>query len=133
MILKRQLAAVIWIAIVMIAAQLVPAAALAHSGHAHLHSAGAAVDLTLCTEDGQELDLGTSVNANPEESNGACYTGHPSIGEDARRNRAILAAALDSAGFVNYPTEWWHWSYGDRYWAMTTGAPTAIYGPSQMR
>jgi hypothetical protein len=43
MILKRQLAAVIWIAIVMIAAQLVPAAALAHSGHAHLHSAGAAV------------------------------------------------------------------------------------------
>ena len=40
MILKRQLAAVIWIAIVMIAAQFVPAAALAHNGHAH---AGAAV------------------------------------------------------------------------------------------
>jgi len=96
------------------------------------HGAGAAVDLTLCTEDGQELDLGTSVNANPEESNGACYTGHPSVGEDARRHRAILAAALGGAGFVNYPTEWWHWSYGDRYWAMTTGAPTAIYGPSQL-
>jgi len=97
------------------------------------HSAGAAVDLTLCTEDGQELDLGTSVNANPEESSGACYTGHPSVRGDARRNRAILTAALGGAGFVNYPTEWWHWSYGDRYWAMTTGAPTAIYGPSQMR
>ena len=97
------------------------------------HSAGAAVDLTLCTEDGQELDLGTSVNANPEESNGACYTGHPSVGEDARSNRAVLAAALGKAGFVNYPTEWWHWSYGDRYWAMTTSAPTAIYGPSLLR
>jgi len=97
------------------------------------HSAGAAVDLTLCTEDGQELDLGTSVNANPEESNGACYTGHPSVGADARRNRAILTAALSGAGFVNYPTEWWHWSYGDRYWAMTTAAPAAIYGPSQLR
>jgi zinc D-Ala-D-Ala dipeptidase len=30
---------------------------------------------------------------------------------------------------VNYPTEWWHWSYGDSYWALTTGAPAAIYGP----
>ena len=97
------------------------------------HSAGAAVDLTLCTEDGAELNLGTSVNANPEESNGACYTRHPSVGEDARSNRAVLAAALGRAGFVNYPTEWWHWSYGDRYWAMTTRAPTAIYGPSLMR
>jgi zinc D-Ala-D-Ala dipeptidase len=27
------------------------------------HSAGAAVDLTLCTDDGRELDLGTPVNA----------------------------------------------------------------------
>jgi len=36
---------------------------------------------------------------------------------------------LHAAGLVNYPTEWWHWSYGDRYWAMATGAPAAIYGP----
>jgi hypothetical protein len=34
-----------------------------------------------------------------------------------------------SAGLVNYPTEWWHWSYGDRYWALLTGADHAIYGP----
>jgi D-alanyl-D-alanine dipeptidase len=97
------------------------------------HSAGAAVDLTLRTEDGQELDLGTRVNADPEESNGACYTDHPSVSEDARRNRAVLAAALSTAGFVNYPTEWWHWSYGDRYWAMVAGAPTALYGPCEWK
>lgn len=97
------------------------------------HSAGAAVDLTLCTDDGREVDFGTRVNANPEESNGACYTDHPSISETARGNRAVLGAALRSAGFVNYPTEWWHWSYGDRYWAMVTGAPTAIYGMTRLR
>jgi D-alanyl-D-alanine dipeptidase len=97
------------------------------------HSAGAAVDLTLCAEDGRELDLGTRVNASPEESGGACYTGHPSVGGQARRNRAVLAAALGAAGFVNYPTEWWHWSYGDRYWAMVTGAPEAVYGPHESR
>ena len=92
------------------------------------HSAGAAIDLTLCGSDGTELDLGTPVNASPEQSAGACYTHHPSVGGEARRNRATLSGALRAAGLVNYPTEWWHWSYGDRYWAMTASAPCAIYG-----
>jgi D-alanyl-D-alanine dipeptidase len=96
------------------------------------HSAGAAVDLTLCTTDGDQLDLGTRYDATPEESGGACFTHHPALAENAKHNRAILTTALNAAGFVNYPTEWWHWSYGDRYWAMATGAPQAIYGPCQL-
>jgi D-alanyl-D-alanine dipeptidase len=94
------------------------------------HSAGAAVDLTLATADGTELDMGTRVNANPEESGGACFTGAHSISAPARANRDLLGRALGAAGFVNYPTEWWHWSYGDRYWALCTGAPAACYGPA---
>lgn len=97
------------------------------------HSAGAAIDLTLCTPGGAELDLGTPVNASPEESAGACYTGHPSVSAEARRNRAMLASVLQGAGLVNYPTEWWHWSYGDRYWAMARGSGSAIYGPVTRR
>jgi D-alanyl-D-alanine dipeptidase len=97
------------------------------------HSAGAAIDLTLCAGDGTEFDLGTAVNATPEESAGACYTHHPSAGGEARRNRATLAGVLGAAGLVNYPTEWWHWSYGDRYWAMATGAPRAIYAAANRR
>ncbi|GAA0400155.1 D-alanyl-D-alanine dipeptidase [Acrocarpospora corrugata] len=93
------------------------------------HTAGAAVDLTLCDDSGVEYDMGTQVNANPEESAGACYTAAPGISADARQNRKILSAALEAAGLVNYPTEWWHWSYGDRYWAMTRRAPAALYGP----
>ncbi|GGN75300.1 D-alanyl-D-alanine dipeptidase [Streptomyces albiflavescens] len=93
------------------------------------HSAGAAVDLTLVDADGHELDMGTRVNANPEESDGACYTDADNIGATARAHRQLLAAALTAAGLVNYPTEWWHWSYGDRYWALATGADQAIYGP----
>jgi len=42
----------------------------------------------------------------------------------------VLGAALSGAGLVNYPTEWWHWSFGDRYWALTTGAGHARYGPA---
>ncbi|BBC36479.1 D-alanyl-D-alanine dipeptidase [Streptomyces graminofaciens] len=94
------------------------------------HVAGAAVDLTLCTATGEELDMGTAVDASPEESDLACYTDAPNISDTARHNRRVLSAALGTAGLVNYPTEWWHWSYGDRYWALMTGAPTALYGPA---
>ncbi|MFD9245260.1 M15 family metallopeptidase [Streptomyces sp. NPDC059556] len=96
------------------------------------HSAGAAVDLTLADDEGRELDLGTRMNASPEESAGACYTQADNIGVDARRHREILSTALSAAGLVNYPTEWWHWSYGDRYWALRTGAAAALYGPREL-
>ena len=56
-------------------------------------SAGAAIDLTLCSGDGTELDFATPVNASPEQSAGACYTGHPWVTGEALRNRAILGEA----------------------------------------
>jgi D-alanyl-D-alanine dipeptidase len=93
------------------------------------HVAGAAVDLTLVTADGTELDMGTEVDATPEVSDGACYFAAGNISPAARENRATLARVLGGAGLVNYPTEWWHWSYGDRYWALMTGAPAARHGP----
>ncbi|GAA3482363.1 hypothetical protein GCM10018966_068950 [Streptomyces yanii] len=96
------------------------------------HSVGAAVDLTLADADGREPDLGTRMNADPEESAGAYYTDAPGIGEEARANRGLLGSVLTAAGLVNYPTEWWHWSYGDRYWALNTGAAAALYGPKEI-
>ena len=53
---------------------------------------------------------------------------HP-VGGDARRYREILGQAMDAAGFINYPQEWWHWSHGDRYWAFQTSAEATLYGP----
>jgi len=94
------------------------------------HVAGAAVDLTLTDAGGHDLDLGTPIDATPEQSAGRCYFG-ARVHAEARINRTILARALERAGLVNYPTEWWHWSYGDRYWALTTGAPAALYGPAR--
>ncbi len=98
------------------------------------HVAGAAVDVTLAsTLDGRELDLGTPIDATPEESDGACFFDAPQVTGRARKNRALLAQVLEGVGLVNYPTEWWHWSYGDRYWAVSTGAPAALYGPVSAR
>ena len=97
------------------------------------HSAGAAVDLTLAGDAGDELDLGTPMNTTPEESAGACYTDATEISDEARRLRSILGKAMSAVGLVNYPTEWWHWSYGDRYWALATRADNACYGPIEIR
>ncbi|MEV0599591.1 nitrilase-related carbon-nitrogen hydrolase [Streptomyces sp. NPDC050315] len=96
------------------------------------HSAGGAVDVQLVTADGAEVDMGSPVNASPEESAGACYTHAPGLTAEARAHRRVLSAALEGAGLVNYPTEWWHWSYGDRYWALMTGAEHCRYGPKEV-
>ncbi|MBB5867457.1 D-alanyl-D-alanine dipeptidase [Allocatelliglobosispora scoriae] len=88
------------------------------------HVAGAAVDLTLCDADGAELWLGSQLNDIASE---ACYTDCADLPPQARRHRNELARALQAVGLVNYPTQWWHWSYGDRYWAFHTGAQAARY------
>lgn len=93
------------------------------------HVAAAAVDLTIVGPDGRPLDMGTAIDATPEASSGACFFAAANISESARTNRDLLASTLQSVGMINYPTEWWHWSFGDRYWALVTGADHALYGP----
>lgn len=93
------------------------------------HPSGAAVDITLADTTGNEVDMGTAVNATPTQSANGCFTAASNITETARTNRDILDDALSAAGLINYPPEWWHYSYGDPYWAASTGAPHALYAP----
>lgn len=93
------------------------------------HCAGAALDLTLVDGDGVELDMGGAVNGHRTGHEQSCPLNAAGLSARARRNRGLLVRALAGVGFVNYPTEWWHWSYGDRYWALTTKADSAVYGP----
>jgi len=92
------------------------------------HCTGGAADLTLIDASGNELDLGTKVNADPELCHEACFTGAENISQKAKESRELLIEAMLRYNFVNYPTEWWHWSYGDRYWAYMKNEPFAIYG-----
>jgi len=94
------------------------------------HSTGGAVDLTIIAANGQELAMGTRVNASPEESKNACFTEAKNISKQAQRNRKILVDTMLKNGFINYPTEWWHWSYGDRYWAYCMKEKYALFGSS---
>ncbi|GMB08719.1 M15 family metallopeptidase [Thermolongibacillus altinsuensis] len=68
-------------------------------------------------------------DAIPQETDNATFFDATNISVQAMQNRQILAHALQSVGFVNYFTEWWHWSYGDRYWAVMTNADHALYHP----
>jgi len=91
------------------------------------HTAGAAVDVTLVTANGRELDLGSRVGATPEESEGDCFTRAMDLTERAHSNRVLLCRVMEGAGLVNNGLQWWQWSYGDPYWAMVTDRRAAIY------
>lgn len=88
------------------------------------HQTGGAVDLSLCDKDGNELDMGTQYR----EHNLKTATHSKSLNENQRNNRRILLKAMHSAGFVNYPAEWWHFCYGDKMWAAYSKKKTALYG-----
>lgn len=85
------------------------------------HPTGGAVDITLLYQ-GKEIDMGTKVN----EFNEKTETLSNSIIKLQKKNRELLIMIMSKAGFVNYPTEWWHWSYGDQYWAVINKT-NAIY------
>lgn len=91
------------------------------------HSTGGAVDLIILDQNGLELDMGTEFNASPVSTNNKTYTHNLEISRSAQNNRKIMVQAMSSVGFVNYPTEWWHWSYGDQYWAFCSGQSQALF------
>jgi len=93
------------------------------------HSTGGAIDVCLIDEDGHILEMGLNLNDWMLDIDGSIsITNSTKISKEAQRNRLIMNKVLIDAGFVNYPTEYWHWSYGDRYWAFHKKQPHAVYG-----
>jgi D-alanyl-D-alanine dipeptidase len=94
------------------------------------HSTGGAVDIYLVTDEGSFMDMGLKVADWMDDIDGSIsQTDSQSISPQAKKNRQIMGNALSSEGFINYPNEYWHWSYGDRYWAYHTGKSKSFYGP----
>lgn len=92
------------------------------------HSTGGAVDVEIIDASGKVLDFGMEIKDWSAVDPDICITSHPGISDSACRNRELLVNAMLRAGFVNYFGEWWHFSYGDRYWAYQTKTAAAIYG-----
>lgn len=70
------------------------------------HNRGAAVDLTLMTLEGEELEMPTPFDSFQRAAHHS-YTGGT---EASRRNRGILRRAMEEAGFRINRSEWWHYS-----------------------
>lgn len=96
------------------------------------HPTGGAVDVSLIDHNGNELDLGCAYDDDPVVSQGRCYSYFSELPQAVIRHRKMLFDCMQKAGFINYPFEWWHWSYGDKYWAASTGAKHAIYSAIDM-
>lgn len=74
------------------------------------HSRGATVDLTLvrCTDGGCDaLDMGTPFDFFDPRA----HTDAADITAAQRENRSLLLQAMARRGFVNYPREWWHYTF----------------------
>lgn len=93
------------------------------------HSTGAAIDIYLVDSNKEIVDMGIKVADWMQDIDGSISkTNSAKISDIARQNREIMSYALSKVGFVNYSGEYWHWSYGDRYWAYHVGAKEAMYG-----
>ena len=78
-----------------------------------IHNYGAAVDISLTTKDGEELDMGTPFDfigklAHPREEKRLLKEGK--LTQKQIENRVLLRKVMKKAGFFNIQTEWWHWN-----------------------
>lgn len=87
------------------------------------HTTGAAFDLALYFEE-EAVDLCSPFGWRDHDS---FAFDAPGISETARRHRDIMGEAFAPTGITNYPSEYWHWSYGDQGWAYRGGHPHALY------
>ncbi|MCR5311379.1 MAG: M15 family metallopeptidase [Lachnospiraceae bacterium] len=91
-----------------------------------VHTTGGAVDVTLIDEKGVELDMGTGFDAFTELTDTASFEGKKN--RTVRDNRRLLYSVMTEAGFTNLPSEWWHYDYGDRFWAYYNRKPALYEG-----
>ncbi|KTD11044.1 D-alanyl-D-alanine dipeptidase [Legionella gratiana] len=92
------------------------------------HSTGGAIDVYLVNDKEEEIDMGIHPKDWMTDLNGTLsLTNSNIISKKAKYYRHIMSEVLSRVGFVNYPTEYWHWSYGDRYWAYNQHQSHAIY------
>jgi D-alanyl-D-alanine dipeptidase len=94
--------------------------------HPSPHFTGGAIDLTLINKNGQELNMGTKF----DEMSKTAYTEHfeniksqhkqlRPLGREILINRRLLYNLMTEESFSNYKFEWWHYDYGDQFWAKT--------------
>ena len=89
------------------------------------HTCGAAIDVDAKDRTSQELiDFGCGVNTQEAIS----FWNTNALTQAQLKNRISLLKAMIQSGFAPHPNEWWHFSYGDQYWADFYEQPESLFG-----
>lgn len=80
-----------------------------------MHNRGAAVDLTIVDKKGNELDMGTPYDFFGEKA----YQTYTNLPKKVLDNRKLLREMLAAQGFQHIRTEWWHYSYTKKKYALS--------------
>lgn len=75
-----------------------------------VHNRGAAVDLTLVTLDGKEIDMGTDYDFFGR----AAHTNNYNLPKEVLENRKLLQEGMQKFGFSIIQSEWWHFNYSQK-------------------
>lgn len=88
------------------------------------HATGGSIDLSIVDVQGNLLDMGSEFDSFELSSQTAFFRNKDDI---YHKNRELLFHVMIKAGFTNYPEEWWHYDFGNQFWAHLS-AKMAIYG-----
>ena len=80
---------------------------LADPAKGSIHNRGGAVDLTITTIDGKDVDMGTDFDHCGFEA----YMTNLSLPSEIIANRTLLKEIMEKHGFRGIRTEWWHFSH----------------------
>jgi len=93
------------------------------------HMTGGAVDVVLMDDWGVRIPMEVIETKIPKSEQ--MFTFCEKLPAHILKNRKILYDAMTKAGFNNYFREYWHYSYGDPYWAVRRKEKVAQYGIPQ--
>jgi len=80
-----------------------------------MHNRGAAIDLTIVDENGEQLDMGTKYDYFGKEG----WTFYKDLPEEVLNNRKLLRETLAKVGLKHIKTEWWHFAYRSKRYAIS--------------
>lgn len=99
------------------------------------HLTGGSIDISILNELNVELNMGTKFDYFGIEAKTAFYenkNNRSSLEDIYLKNRRLLYNSLIRVGFTNYPDEWWHYDYGNQFWAIQLNR-FAIYNKSSVK
>jgi zinc D-Ala-D-Ala dipeptidase len=104
--------------------------------HPSPHITGGAIDLSLLDENDELVNMGTKFDDFTECAKTDYFEGHQEMQDivsiEIRENRRVLFYSMLDQGFTNYPFEWWHYDYGNQFWAFGSKQKKAFYGISHI-